>query len=63
MVKKKITVGIDEFCPNCMEWREFDEAGRCKVCGKCIRKSKDEPHKITDEYDLSDFTLEQGGEE
>jgi hypothetical protein len=41
-----IKVGNDEFCLFCMEWREFDEKGRCKVCKqRIIRKVKkqDEP--------------------
>lgn len=35
-----IKIGNDEFCSNCMEWREYDEDGRCKVCGKIIYKQK-----------------------
>ena len=33
-------VGTDEFCSKCMEWREFDENGKCKVCGKLIKSSE-----------------------
>jgi hypothetical protein len=55
---QKIMVGEDEFCPTCMEWRAFDEiSGRCKVCGRIIKKIGD-TRKITDEYDLKDFTIE-----
>lgn len=55
---QKITVGVDEFCPNCMEWRPYDElTGRCSVCGRIIKKIG-EARKITDEYDLKDFSNE-----
>ena len=56
---QKVTVGEDEFCPKCMEWRAFDEAtGKCLVCGHHIRKVGMRLHTITDEYDLKDFTIE-----
>lgn len=55
---KKVMVGEDEFCPTCMEWRSFDElTGKCKVCGRIIKKIG-EKRKITDEYDLKDFSNE-----
>jgi len=55
---QKVIVGEDEFCPTCMEWRAFDEiSGKCKVCGRIIKKIGD-TRKITDEYDLKDFTIE-----
>ncbi len=55
---QKITVGVDEFCPNCMEWRAYDElTGRCSVCCRVIKKIG-ERRKITDEYDLKDFANE-----
>lgn len=48
---KKIAVGSDEFCSNCMEWREYDEEGKCKVCGKQIKKKQAPSQKINyDEY-------------
>jgi hypothetical protein len=54
----KITVGADEFCPNCMEWRAYDEiTGKCVVCGRVIKRIG-ERRKITDEYDLKDFAHE-----
>lgn len=37
MIKK---IGNDEFCLHCMEWREYDEEGRCKVCKHVICKVK-----------------------
>jgi hypothetical protein len=54
-VQKKVTVGEDEFCPTCMEWRSYDEHGRCVVCGHVIKKMSGERKKITDEFDLKDF--------
>jgi hypothetical protein len=55
---QKMMVGEDEFCPTCMEWRSFDElTGKCKVCGRIIKKTG-ERRKITDEYDLKDFSNE-----
>lgn len=55
---RKVMVGEDEFCPTCMEWRAYDETtGKCKVCG-CIIKKIGETRKITDEYDLKDFSNE-----
>jgi hypothetical protein len=32
----KVKIGNDEFCLHCMEWREYDEEGRCKVCKHII---------------------------
>jgi hypothetical protein len=55
---QKVTVGEDEFCPTCMEWRQFDEmTGKCKVCGRLIKKGGSR-RPVTDEYDLKDFTIE-----
>ena len=28
----KVKIGSDDFCLHCMEWREYDNEGRCKVC-------------------------------
>jgi len=56
--KSKVTVGEDEFCPTCMEWRAFDETtGKCKVCGHQIKKGGSRS-RINDEYDLKDFANE-----
>ena len=54
----KVVVGEDEFCPKCMEWRSYDENGRCVVCRCVIKKMGGEGKKITDEYDLKDFANE-----
>ena len=32
--------GEDEFCTNCMDWRKINEKGECVVCGKKLRKPK-----------------------
>jgi hypothetical protein len=60
--RSKISVGNDEFCPSCMEWREYDEEGRCKKCRRLIKKGVSEAHKTTDEFDLHDFDGESGEE-
>jgi hypothetical protein len=55
---RKMTVGEDEFCSTCMEWRAFDElTGKCCVCGHIIKKIN-RMRTVTDEYDLKDFTIE-----
>jgi hypothetical protein len=55
---QKVMVGEDEFCPTCMEWRSYNETtGKCRVCGRLIKKIG-ETRKITDEYDLKDFSNE-----
>jgi len=37
----KLKIKSDEFCLHCMEWREYDEEGRCKICKHIIhRKNK-----------------------
>lgn len=35
-----ITVGEDEFCLTCMEWRKCNKKGKCIVCGRQIKKQK-----------------------
>ena len=55
----KITVGLDDFCSNCMEWREYDEEGRCKKCGKLIKKKLSSPGKDSySEYESEDPSYE-----
>ena len=51
---KKVTVGIDEFCNICMEWREYDEDGKCKTCGKLIQRKIQESKKRYNEYEIED---------
>ena len=51
----KVKVGNDEFCLFCMEWHEYDEKGRCIVCGKVIKKQLLQAHiKSYDEYQQDD---------
>jgi len=35
----KVKTGKDEFCMHCMEWREYDSEGRCKICHNKIVKT------------------------
>ena len=60
-MKKKI--GNDEFCLNCMEWREYDEEGKCKVCGRIIfkQKSKDAEYSYA-EYEREDIDFKDSEE-
>jgi len=50
----KIVVGTDEFCSKCMEWQEYDENGKCKVCGKLIKKTK----TLTETKDYDNYKLD-----
>jgi len=51
----KVRTGNDEFCLFCMEWHEYDEKGRCNVCGKVIKKKPLQGHiKSYDEYQQGD---------
>ena len=34
----KLKIGSDEFCLHCMEWRGYDEEGRCKICKQVIHR-------------------------
>lgn len=49
-----VKVGLDDFCSQCMEWQEYDEQGKCKVCGKLIKKM---PKKTT-HPDSTEYTKE-----
>jgi len=52
----KLKVGKDEYCSNCMEWREYSEDGRCIVCNKIIKKKVLNSHiKSYDDYKQDDF--------
>ncbi len=57
-VNTKVKIGVDEFCLHCMEWREFDEEGRCRVCKHIIHKesktSESEGYNRHESYDSSD---------
>ncbi len=50
-----VMVGTDEFCSTCMEWREYDEEGRCKVCKKMIKKHSSLNQEHGDDYKLEEF--------
>lgn len=55
-----IKVGSDEFCSNCMDWREYNEEGKCKICGKqIIKKFKKEKNKSYAEYEIEIYNLEE----
>jgi len=56
-------IGEDEFCSKCMEWREYDENGRCKVCGKIIVKQKIKEKKDSySEYEREELELDENDE-
>lgn len=58
--KTKITVGNDEFCSNCMEWQEYDDEGKCKVCGRYIKKTKNKSETAKyDDYGIDSDTFEE----
>jgi len=51
-----ISVGKDEYCTRCNEWREYDENGKCLICGIVIKKIKNNSKlKSNEEQDMSDF--------
>lgn len=56
MLIVRVAVGKDEFCLTCMEWREYDMNGRCKVC-KSIIKQKE--HQQTTRIDLENYSIEE----
>jgi len=41
----KVKIGRDEFCLYCMEWREFDQKGRCKICKHTIHRVNEKNKK------------------
>ena len=41
----KLKIGSDEFCLHCMEWREYDEEGRCKICKHIINRENTKSEK------------------
>ena len=61
-----MAVGNDEFCIKCMEWREYDNKGRCKICKNLIHKIKNNKisREMLNEYDLeSSFENEENNSE
>jgi hypothetical protein len=59
-----VKIGLDEFCSNCMEWREFDEDGKRKICGKPIVKKviKNQTNSYA-EYERETSDTEESEEE
>lgn len=52
-------IGKDEFCLNCMEWREYDSEGRCKVCKHIICRGIKKKQKVGySEYKSEDISSE-----
>ncbi len=41
----KLKIGNDEFCLYCMDWREYDEQGRCKKCKHIIHRENKKSEK------------------
>jgi len=41
----KLKIKSDEFCLHCMEWREYDEEGRCKICKHIIHRENKKSEK------------------
>jgi len=65
VMSMKVKLGKDEFCLTCMEWREFDDNGKCKVCSSIIKK-KDNQQQSTkidlEKYSIDDFSGEDDSE-
>jgi len=60
----RVKIGNDDFCSNCMEWREYDEEGRCKKCGKIIMKQKiDDKKESYAEYERESGDFEESNDE
>ena len=58
-----VEVGKDEFCSNCMEWREYDEEGKCRVCGKIIFKKNPKGTEYSyAEYEREDIDFKDSEE-
>jgi len=56
-------IGSDEFCLYCMEWREIDEEGKCKVCGKPIAKKELKGNKDSyAEYEKESISIDESEE-
>ena len=54
-----VTVGDDEFCLTCMEWRKCNDQGKCIVCGKQLKKQKGDSRSSSyGEFQRDEFTHE-----
>ena len=51
----KMKVGNDEFCIKCMKWQEYDDGGKCKICGSIIQKLK---KSSTERESYNDYYIE-----
>jgi NADH:ubiquinone oxidoreductase subunit len=64
MIDMKAKIGNDEFCLQCMEWREYDEEGRCKVCKHIIyRNSKKSENNGYSEFKTESPSYEFDGDD
>jgi len=58
-----IKIGEDEFCLYCMDWREVDEEGRCKVCKKrIVKKLPKYKNESYAEYERETIDMEESEE-
>lgn len=48
-------VGRDDYCQTCNSWQRFDRDGKCKKCGRLIKKIVS---KVSDRFD-SNITNEE----
>jgi len=54
-----IRVNNDEFCLQCMEWREYDQKGCCVYCGTFIKRKQDVQEKKDMQIsEFDDFELQ-----
>lgn len=58
----KVLVGTDDYCPVCKDWQQFDDNGKCKICGTLIKKDVRSDHTMVREFDLCDFDEDSGEE-
>lgn len=57
-IDMKIKPGKDEFCMHCMEWREYDNEGRCIACHNKIVKLNTSNQKGYNEVKTEDSFYE-----
>jgi len=54
----KVKTGKDEFCMHCMEWREYDNRGRCMVCHNLLVKKENLKSQGYNEYKTESSSYE-----
>ena len=61
----KMKVGNDEFCIKCMKWQEYDDGGKCKICGSIIQKLKKSNNEIgsSNDYDIESDSFDHDHDE